>query len=77
VTSRVLLGTWVTPRQNSVDVFLTDADGRGLRHLCCEWDTLPLSPADVDHWTTMILPEVVRTSQLYLGRIGAALVVRW
>jgi hypothetical protein len=76
VRRRHQLGSWCCPSGNGVDVFISDDDGHGLRHLFCEWDKLPLSPADADHWTTMILPAVTREAQLYLEKIGAALVLQ-
>jgi len=72
--TRVLLGSWKTPGDNGVDVFLAGKDP--LRRLELEWDRYPLSGEDALFYTVAILPAITRHVRKYLEQPGPALAIR-
>lgn len=60
------IGTWTCPSGNSVTVSIEADNGGGVRRVNCQWDTMPLSKRDRQHYQTVILPELVTRLTQYL-----------
>jgi hypothetical protein len=52
-------GYWSFPSGNAVAV-TSSIDEHGLGHLWFVWDRLPPSPEDLNHYTAIVRPEVMR-----------------